>query len=55
MEKHETIWTEIENFKNIILDALPVYDSRYIKIKIKTFGDIKFILIFVVKKDQKMG
>ena len=26
-------------FKNIELNALPVYDDRYIKIKIRTYGD----------------
>ena len=35
LEKYETIWTKIEDFKNIELNALPVYDDRYIKIKIR--------------------
>ena len=38
-EKHKTIWIKIEDFKNIKLNALPVYDDRYIKTKIRTFGD----------------
>ena len=33
LEKYNTIWNKIENFKNIKLDALPVYDNRYIKPK----------------------
>ena len=33
LEKYSTIWNKIENFKNIKLDALPVYDNRYIKPK----------------------
>ena len=28
----------IEDFKNIKLNALPVYDDKYIKTKIRTFG-----------------
>ena len=39
LEKYKTIWTEIEDLKNIELNALPVYDDRYIKIKIRTYGD----------------
>ena len=32
LEKYKTIWT-------IELDPLPVYDDRYMKTKIKTYGD----------------
>ena len=39
LEKHKTICTKIENFKNTGLNALSVYDDRYIKIKIRTYGD----------------
>ena len=39
LEKYKTIWTKIEDLKDIELNALPVYDDRYIKIKIKTYGD----------------
>ena len=38
-EKYKTIWTKIEDLKNIELNALPVYDDRYIKTKIRTYGD----------------
>ena len=31
--------TKIEDLKNIKLQALPVYDGRYIKTKLKTYGD----------------
>ena len=31
LEKYETIWAKIEDFKNIELDTLPIYDDRYIK------------------------
>ena len=31
LEKYETIWVKIEDFKNIELDTLPIYDDRYIK------------------------
>ena len=30
MEKYKAIWTEIKNLRNIELNALPVYDDRYI-------------------------
>ena len=39
LEKYKAIWTKIENLKNIKLNALPVYDDRHIKTKIRTFGD----------------
>ena len=31
LENYKTIWTQIEDLQNIELNALPVYDSRYIK------------------------
>ena len=34
---YEANWTKIEDFKNIELNALPVYDDRYIKTKIRTY------------------
>ena len=46
LEKYSTIWNKIENFKNIKLDALPVYDNRYIKPKWEHMA--KLMLIFVV-------
>ena len=39
LEKYKAIWTKIEDLKNIELNALPVYDDRYIKTKIRTYGD----------------
>ena len=39
LEKHKTIWTKIEDLKNININALPVYDVEYIKTKIRTYGD----------------
>ena len=36
LEKYKAIWTEIENLKNIEINALPVYDDRYMKTKIRT-------------------
>ena len=38
LEKYKVIWTKIEDLKNIELNALPVYDDRYIKTKIGTCG-----------------
>ena len=37
--KYKVIWTKIKDLKNIELDALPVYDDRYIKTKIRTYRD----------------
>ena len=39
MQKYKAIWTKIEDFKYINLNALPIYDDRYIKTKIRTCGD----------------
>ena len=39
LEKYKAVWTKIEDLKNIKLTALPVYDNRYIKTKIKTYYD----------------
>ena len=39
LEKYKTIWTKIEDLKNIELDALPIHDDRDIKIKIRIYGD----------------
>ena len=39
LEKYRPIWTKIEDLKNTNLNALPVYDDRYIKSKIRTYGD----------------
>ena len=37
LEKYETIWTTIEDLKNIELNALPVYGERYIKTKMRRY------------------
>ena len=39
LKKYKAIWTKIEDLKNIELNALPVYDNRYIKTRIRTYGD----------------
>ena len=39
LEKYKNIWTEIEDLNNIKLNALPVYDDRYIKTEIRTYDD----------------
>ena len=36
LEKYKAIWTKIEDLKNIELSALPVYDDRFTKTKIRT-------------------
>ena len=38
LEKYKTIWTNIKDLKNIELNALPVYEDRYIKTKIRTYS-----------------
>ena len=35
----KTIWTKIEDLKNIELNVLPVYDDRYVKTKIRKCSD----------------
>ena len=39
IEKQKAIWTKTEDVKNIKLDALPVYDHKYIKTKMRTYDD----------------
>ena len=39
LEKYKAIWNKIEDLKNINLNTLPVYGDRYIKSKIRTYGD----------------
>ena len=39
LEKYKTIWTETDDLQNIELNALPVHGVRYIKNKIRTYGD----------------
>ena len=39
LKKYKAIWTEIEDLKNIELNALPVYDDRYMKTKIRAYDD----------------
>ena len=42
LETYKAIWTKIEDLKQIKLNASPVYDDRYIKSKIRTYGDTNF-------------
>ena len=42
LEKYKTSWTNIEDSKNIEFNALPVYDDRYINIKIRTHSNKVF-------------
>ena len=39
LEKNKAIWARIEDFLKNELIALPVYDDRYTKIKMKTYSD----------------
>ena len=39
LEKYEASWTKIQDLQNIETNALPVYDNRYIKTKIRKYGE----------------
>ena len=39
LEKYKTIWAKIKDLKITGLIALPVFDDRYIKTKVRTYGD----------------
>ena len=39
LQKYETIQSKTKDLKNIKLNALPVYDDRYVKTKIRTYSD----------------
>ena len=39
LQKYKAIWTKIEDFQNINLNALPIYDDRHIKNKIRAYSD----------------
>ena len=39
LKKDEAIWTKIENLRNIELNAATVFNDRYMKTKIRTYGD----------------
>ena len=43
LEKHKAVWNKIEDLKNIKLNTLLVYDDRYIKTEIRTYGDKVYI------------
>ena len=39
LEKYKTIWTKLQDLKNIKSNGLPIFDDRYIKTKITTYDD----------------
>ena len=39
LQKYNAIWTKIKDFKNIKLNALLFYDDRYIKTRIRRYGN----------------
>ena len=39
IEKYKAIWAKIEDLKSIELNALSIYDDKYIKTKIRTYED----------------
>ena len=52
LQKYKTICTKIKDVKDIELNALQVYDDRYIKTKVKTCV-IKLKLILTTQMGQK--
>ena len=54
LEKYKTIWTNIEDLKNIEFNTLPVYNNIYMKNKIRTYGD-KVYTNFSVSNVPKDG
>ena len=38
LEKYKAIWIKVQDLKNIELNALPVYDDRYIKTKVRAYN-----------------
>ena len=38
-KKYEAIWTKLKDLKNIKLNAFLFYEDRYIKPKIRIYGD----------------
>ena len=36
--KYKAFWSKIENFKNIELIAIPIYNDKHRKTKIRTYG-----------------
>ena len=54
LEKYKANWTKIEDLKNIELNALPVHDERYIKTKIRIYGNkvyTNFLALNVLEDD----
>ena len=39
LKKYKAVWTKIEDFWNVELNALPGHDNRYIKTEIRIYGD----------------
>ena len=39
LEKSKALQTNVKDLKNIKLNYLPVYDDRYIKAKMRTYGN----------------
>ena len=42
LEKYKTVWNKIENLKNIVLNALPIYYDSYIKTKTVIYFDKRY-------------
>ena len=38
--KYTEIWNKIKSIRNVKLHSQPIYDSKYIKTKVKTFNNI---------------
>ena len=53
LEKYEIIWTKIGDLQNIGLMALPVYDDRFIKTKIRTDGDKVYTNFRILQRESE--
>ena len=53
LEKYKTIWTKIEDL-NIDLNALLVFDDRYVKTKIRTYSDKVYKMCQKIIKNENL-
>ena len=53
VEKYETIWNKVEDFKIYWIWSVGVYDDRYIKMRIRTYDDRVYtnLQVLIVPKD----
>ena len=52
LEKYKTISTILEDLQKIELNALPFYNNKYIKLKIKTYADKNYTNFYRVNMPE---